>query len=369
MTSPVLSEIRFVLVHLGKNLPAVTLHNLRYLKKNFPHVQLVLIISKDNYGNYDIPEDVQIVRYSRKTELNSILELNVQGRETENNFWSLTIERLFAALDYQRDENHIRMLHIESDVLIFPNFPILELTELNKIAWCKYNQTHDVASLFFIPSAEKAKWLVERLQFLLSQTRGWTDMTSLSKISESYPEHIDFFPSASRVIPEMINQRSNLANNELRQISKLEMQLNGIVDPAAIGMYLTGRNPYVNQGWTSYFDPSEVLNGNSYIDPTVLKYEFHPNGCDLIRNGKKVSLFSIHVHSKNIEFFKPGNFDQLNVLANRAREQELMRKFDLTILIEIMKGLRSLRDWAKFFVSFNLTYKAYLKFKKYFNRG
>ena len=75
-----------------------------------------------------------------------------------NNFWLLSLERLLVLSEVHNEYLESRILHIESDVLLLPNFPWDIFNDLNTLFWSTYEPDRDVAALLFSPSAKESQW-------------------------------------------------------------------------------------------------------------------------------------------------------------------------------------------------------------------
>jgi hypothetical protein len=104
-------------------------------------------------------------------------------------------------------------------------------------------------------------------------------MTSLSSISHRYPNRVKILPATP----------GELKGNE-----------NGIFDPAAYGMWLTGQDPRNKWGFLHKF----VSLSDSMSKPETFSYQVKREGrIEVVTEGQKYSLYNLHIHSKKKSLF------------------------------------------------------------------
>jgi hypothetical protein len=118
----------------------------------FPDIPCILIVNF--WPTSPLPNGVRVELYSTTKETQSLFAL--ASKKLDHNFrdgfWKYTFERLFALQQYHEKHSDSKILHIESDVLLLPEFPWKSFAELNSLAWLNVNETHDVAALVYLPN-------------------------------------------------------------------------------------------------------------------------------------------------------------------------------------------------------------------------
>jgi hypothetical protein len=115
------------------------------------------------------------------------------------NFWRYSIERLYALAEWHSVNPDQKLLHLESDIFIMPNFPIEKLEMVNHISWCSFNNSHDVASLVFSPSNSDTSWMLNELEEILIENSSLTDMTGLRKLKEKFPDKAGYLNTGEAI--------------------------------------------------------------------------------------------------------------------------------------------------------------------------
>jgi len=114
-----------VFIHLGSKIPKYLLRNLERTQNLFPDYKIVLITNKPNFSlesifTYTFEEN------SRTEILFSKIEKNL-NMDFRKGYWKFTLQRIFALASYQNSYRDESVLHVESDVILLPNFPFDKL--------------------------------------------------------------------------------------------------------------------------------------------------------------------------------------------------------------------------------------------------
>ena len=319
-------------VHLGGLPPKHLLLNLHSQLKKFPNIPVFLITDKpENFKKID--SNIIVFKYARSEQHKSIF-INLDDKFRKG-FWVLTIERLFALNQFHKSNPSLRILHIESDVILFPNFPWLKFLEQEKLAWGLYNKNHDVAALLYTPNPTETNFLVSELEFILSKENQITDMTALSIVRIKNQERITILPSFANSNSIMVNMNSSITQSEKLLASSMTDHFAGVFDNLALGVWLTGFDPRNSFGFTIVRTKELFITGDSYLDPQMSKFE--RNSQDrifVISDNEKTELFSLHVHSKNLKLFSPNWQRELDKLI--SYENRKIHKFSSTILFKLI---------------------------------
>ena len=276
-------HLKTVFVHLG---PANASHlwaNIRRFNKLFPNQPTAVILSDAKH----IPRvnakknEIYIYRTTEEDEL--ILSKLAHNMKFRQGFWRFSIERFYALRKFHELHPNSPLLHLESDVLVMPNFPFESFKQIRNLAWEKFNETHDVSALMYLKAPEDTFWLTQKLTLTLAQSEKLTDMTALSMLSKNYPDKITLLPGTTQS-PEF-------------------KTFGGIFDAAPIGMWLNGRDPRNHRGFIRRF----LALPEAEVNASSLKYGFHPDGLvsGASLGGEQFNIYNLHIHSKRLTLFGP----------------------------------------------------------------
>lgn len=290
---------RLVLVHLGDSSPSHLESNLSYLNWRFPILKPVLII--------DSPK---LAESLEKTSLN--VELYLYCRDStnfdwsrigsdlrfRNGFWRYSTERIFALAEWHEANSGSRLIHIESDILLLPNFPFDEIATLEKMQWQTVSQDHDVAAVLYSPSSTQTTWLCQAMTEFLEKDPGLNDMTLLSQIRRNNPGSVGTLPSWS----DEWGQPKLSDVHEVRRLMKpVNSETPGVIDGSTIGVWLTGQDLRNNQGRLIVHRDFP----NSETDTSLLDFQINSEMLFGSRNGGNlVPIYCLHIHSKNVALFR-----------------------------------------------------------------
>ena len=311
--------VRAVFVHLGESPCQHLWLNVERHKKIFPEVPVHLVVNSFKHLR-NIPEGCEVL-FLEKSHLNERLS---QNRDVifRRGFWSHTLARLFVLQHFHEKYSDSSVLHVESDVLLLPDFPWKELSEVNKLAWQQYNTERDVASLLYIPNLNLGKVFVELLEDELEIRPEHTDMTILKAIYLKNPELIGYLPIVSRKLPSLINVSFSNPESILKEDFSNRTLKEGVFDSAALGMWLLGHDPRNTYGKFLLHEMSPIRLGGTPIDPSAVYYQLSPDGRlkihDKIDKKKKLSVWSLHIHSKERQLFSDNWLERLEMYVQLA---------------------------------------------------
>lgn len=305
----------------------------------FPQIRHTLIsdglaspITKSSKVNF-ITNKVRVLE-SEITQRN----INVEFRM---GYWNLTLERIFAVLNYQIKNNLKNVLHVESDVILMKTFPFRNIQECKYVHWCEYGEGHDVASLLHIPDSQNAVLLKEKLLSLLKQNPNLTDMQLLF-MARSSGTNIRLFPSTTT---DNCGSKSKLSTFYCKCIPT-----NFIFDGLTYGMYLTGQDPRNNYGRYSIGDNSPFDSGATHLNPSIYSWTFDTSStlqaeCFCCR--KVVILHNLHVHSKNLKLFGNDWSSNLLKLIRIANGHNRVNFFNGKVFYDMLRSsIRSGNTWS-----------------------
>jgi hypothetical protein len=328
--------MKLVLVHLGNANAGHLWKNLDSLLSKFNSLEVVLVF--DHLANLPTPKSrVEYFEYVQTEQIKRAFEKIGFDLRFREGFWQLTLERLFALQQYHETNPDTPILHIESDVLLFPDFPFEVFSSTKKLSWLRVDDDRDVATILFSPNSEETNWLGEEVLCCLSADPLITDMKALNRIRKMNEDRIQTAPSFSSLLAKEINWKGANSKKLVRQLSENSALYNGIFDPAAIGMWLSGSDPRNYYGVRRIFDTEEILLGGTYVDPSNLEYRLTKEGSLLCSSGGAwIQIWCLHVHSKDIRLFSSGWEKRLEKLIQTSKLGKIHKEFDLACLVKLI---------------------------------
>jgi hypothetical protein len=277
--------------------------NTAYLRRTFPERPLILILNDDDLILKAQKLGNKVFRYVPGLEINEIFDNLSKSfdHEFRKGFWRYSLERLFAFTQFH-ENNPGPLLHLESDVLITADFPFEKFTMIENISWQSLNHEADVASLLYSPSGSKS---IEFSLDLIKELRDkplHTDMTVLAALRKNRPNTYFILPSGANPKRDVFNLYST---EDIRRVTRLAEHFAGYFDPAALGMWNFGHDPRNHFG----FSKRHVLMPESIIDPSKLAVSVTKPL--QFRDQFGESVFSLHLHSKDVKLFSINQFRYL----------------------------------------------------------
>lgn len=337
-----MQEINLVFIHLGPNSPKYLWLNLQRHLDLFPNHNICIIVDDARHLG-SIPKGVKIYVYENETTPDWIIPKDKSLLKFRRGYWRFTAERFLAAEKFQNSFSDLPMLHIESDVILFPNFPFDKLISNQKAMWCAYGQDYDVAACLYFPTKEYSSSLVRGLEDISQGEKTFTDMTALRYLAKQKIVPIEYFPVAPYSESSIINERS-LRAKDVTSEDFCSRKFDGIFDGIAIGMWLTGHDPRNDYGRNKLHDKSPAESGDSIIDPSQVDFSFDDSGnfSFFDNNHERVNIWTLHVHSKNLNLFSDdwrAEMQRLVSISNNKFEiRQFSRKILFQMLIESLKG-------------------------------
>lgn len=282
--------LEIVLVHIGTSIPSILTKNVAWLNHHFPKASLNLITDQITR-----PGDFPNVQLSMPQDNGVASKINVTPHSTEfrKGYWLHTIRRLGLLVDWHEQNPQAKLLHIESDMLLLPNFPFAELASVDDLMWPNVSLDSDSPALIYSPDSKTSRWLGEQILSHLSQDH--TDMTVLRAIARDHPTQVRYFPSTPPGL-----ETTNPPNVDADVVF-----FGGVFDGAGYGQWLGGQDPRNHWGITKRF--MAAPEGRA-VRPQNLNLNMSPDSRLLTvakPGGVGFPLFSLHVHSKSLIFFSP----------------------------------------------------------------
>ena len=315
------SNLKIVFVYLGEHIPQYVFSNALRVSEMFPFETSLYINSSKDISDYLKIESKLSIRSLPKNEY--ILKTKLSHDPFfRDGYWFLTFERIMALKKIHQDlDDDSSLLHIESDVILFPDFPFdSELGQ--RLKWCSTDQNRDVGSIIFSPSYTETSWLCDKLLEEAREDSEVTDMSALKRVREKFPDRVEVFNDIFSAGPQKDST--------------------GIFDGLALGQWLCGTDPRTTYGLTvlhenSEFSPDNLKNLKQYLDGRLILRD--ENKSLVLTKGSEVRpIFSLHIHSKDIELFSIDNFKALSKYVFYSEDKSLLvTRIDLKCLYLLLK--------------------------------
>ena len=312
--------------------------NLRHTLEIIPYVSITVIVDQDSLANAPINSGWNYWTYERKEVISSIVREKSQDKNFRDGFWSYTLERLFAFAQYHQIYPDKKLIHVESDIFFLPGFPIEKFMSIDKLAWLRVDYERDVAALIYSPSGVDAKFLETELVRELKHYRHTTDMHLLFQIREKNPERVEVLPSLSADSYTMGTEAVKLNGPLHKQLSVNYSLFDGVFDPAAIGIWLTGSDPRNSYGATMYCATEFILKNGSFVNPAAGFFTYsREQGLVLNTIESEVRVWNLHVHSKDMRIFADSWEIYLTKLISKSANKRSYKKRSLKVLIWLVR--------------------------------
>ena len=304
-------------VHLGDHEAPYLWSNLEQLIKRFPKQRVVLI--------YDTPgfiEDVEIngleffkyvrINQEQKKLNNQLVEMNFR-----KGYWRYTLERLLSLHQFHATNPETGLLHVESDVLLLPEFPFDTLVLKNKLMWCECDNNRDVASIVYSPNRDSSFWLKDEILNQITEHKFISDMEILLNIRKENPDSIETFPIISSSFPNAFQ---------------------GIFDGLNLGAWLTGIDPRNSFGCTRIRDTDLIKRSGTIVEPWNSSYEYsNSNGLVAINENSKSRIWNLHIHSKNYKLLGKDWEEELTRFTEESNGNKSRSEFHFGVLMELIR--------------------------------
>lgn len=314
--------IKAAIVHLGPARAPWVFTNIKRHLRLFPEVPILFISDRRSHLQKASKLGVETYLYLPTQDTDCILRSTTHNHTFRHDFWRTSLERLIAIQQYQTEKKQQKLLHIESDVMLMPNFPWDKVADLNNLTWLSANSFLDCAALLYSPSINASEWLVQELRKEISVHEDTTDMKVLYSIRKRSAGEIKLFPSTS---PAIADELLRSDTERFLENIKLTSFFGGIFDVLNMGMWLTGQNPR-NQGgkvirYEKYFTQDNDFDQNSF--------KLH-NGCLTVGEVPRENVFNLHVHSKNMKLLSPRWKTEIDRLVGESRTLRRKQRFSIS---------------------------------------
>ena len=321
--------VTIVFVHLGGAIPNYLQRNLQRTRFLFPENKVVLITN----SNQKIINGITNFYYLENDETKLLfvqIEKNV-NMSFRKGYWKFTLQRLFALAAYHSYNQEEKVLHVESDVILMPNIPLDKLSQNLKMSWMRVSPDHDIAALIYSPNYLESKWMIECIKNEVLRDHSLSDMRVMSRISQKHPKNVLLLPT----LTQKSLRSSYPVDNYVLENEDLISLFGGYFDALGLGVWNCGLDPRHNYGFTKYFHDFP----DYFLDPSKvsLSYSTESYLVDQYLN----SIFSLHVHSKNLNLFSINwEAELISILKNTKKSHD----FSFGKLIETSRDY-PIRKW------------------------
>lgn len=324
--------LTFMYVYLGEY-PDYVLTNIERTRKIFPTIKIVLSGSRYPDTSWLDRFEVKFFLYIPDREFNAKFNFGEFEPSFRNGYWKSTVERLVAISNYQEKFQNESVLHIESDVIVFSNLPIADILSIRKLAWTRFSENADIASLLYSPNFSTARQLKKMIMAELINT-GLSDMEILFKVRQNLKDDFEVLPTTNVNFPQLAPIPCNDPNSSSSVVSQ---KFAGIFDGAALGSWICGIDPRNKFGFTKIHS-RDLIDGKVWlVDPSIGTYDFNSKSeLELNVDGRKICIYNLHIHSKNRKLLSVDWEKELRRLVGYQKTSEKIISFDFKILINLI---------------------------------
>ena len=284
-----------IFVHLGGNVPRYVMENVGRTAVRLMGERTVIMLSDQDLQPKTnlFPVKISDGWYSSSEfeDFKNSVSLDYSFRE---GFWGRAVERFFVLEQFVRIAGIGAFFHAENDVVVFG------LDHLNNALgrrreqsyFCRDDQDRATSALAYFPSTAAIRKLVD--WFLGFAGSANNEMEMLATYMDEFPSEVSSFPTLNQLDYNYAPSWGSLGCSGL-----------GIVDAAALGQWVAGKDPRNTLGisW------SRFSNETLQIDPSKMRLHLSPDSRSLsvsYQGMHPVRVFAIHIHSKSIAVIKMG---------------------------------------------------------------
>ena len=334
-----ISDLEIVFIELNR-MPKYSLMNIERTKRMFPDLSITLLTNVTGNSSVELLEQEGICKVEF-VDLDAtrvhIMSSSNKVSNSDNLFWISTLERVFLLFDWHEKKPDSKLLHIESDVILFPNFPWDTFQKLDRVAWGRYSSTHDVAALVFSPNLDISRGVKQVLLDVVTAEPNLTDMTALSRVKQRIKQEVCVLPSALPELVDVMRIEQNCDVQNFKQISQEASYFDGVFDLQAVGMWLDGIDPKHYLGKSSNMPRNIYEKGESFINLSKLKFSVKENGQLVIATPNGVrELFCLHIHSKRLVWFSKEWEGELRAIVESVNRGIVSNRFYVLVFIKVL---------------------------------
>jgi hypothetical protein len=292
-------------------------------------------------GNINPPYDwlnknkINFFPYTSDDEFEIIYNEKQINQRFRNGYWRYTVERLLVISKYHEKFPMEKILQIEVDVILLPNFPIMTFSEIRNLAWLGYGKKADIASILYTPNLESSR----RLRFaILEEIRNGNvvDMEILFNVRQHF--QVNLLPVSNSNKSEFGSLKSKYFDGDVATYIDQAI-FDGVFDSASIGIWLTGQDPRNRFGITKVRTTELIENGSVQIDPSQGSYKLDVVGnlYFIDKQENEIPIYNLHIHSKDLNLFKCTWNKYLNKYIQIEGVKSRYIRINPLILIQLLK--------------------------------
>lgn len=323
-----------VFVHIGTMYPKYLINNIERTRRLYPEKKIVLIGDFPPNRNWLESTNVKFFIDRKNEAFEKVFSFGNYEAHFRDGYWRHTLERLLALEAYHEENSNESLLHIESDVIIFPDFPFETFAQVQKVSWMNHSPAADIASLVFLPNLESTKSFSNHLVRVFGD-KGGSDMDVLYEMRKE-PHEYGLLPTINTKLISYNNSK-----HPTESLIQLENDIigdfTGVFDALGLGMWIAGIDPRNKYGFTRIHARNYIDTGVIAVDPSNIELEVTDEGKLLIRDGDElVPVYNLHIHSKDKKLLSVHWIKRLKSLIYDYNYEARTIDFSATILFHLV---------------------------------
>jgi len=326
---PVESKTELLFVHLGDGKASHLASNIKLIKTLLPDTKINCVLSENSNLSRKLPSEINNFTYKSTEKINALFDSKILDKKFRNGFWRYSLERLLAINMVHNLRPNTSQIHIESDVLLLPGFPISYFSKIEKISWLESSPNSDIASIVYFPTQNLTEKFTEHILSYIHDSSSPTDMSALNYLRKRYPTNYGLLPSSNDKFPKLAMLKSDLTSQKV--------PLDGVFDAASIGMWLTGIDPRNSYGFTKYFATDKLAHSKFFINPNSYPLSFvRGQGLYFMDGTKKLQIYNLHIHSKSKKLFSKNFYEEIEKLVKFSRKNRVRTRFKPQVFLQLI---------------------------------
>lgn len=321
-------------VYLGE-IPEYVYENLQRTRNLFPHVKIVICATFEPSVEWRKQYNIIFIKHTKDRDFETHSEKYVDKNNFRDGYWKFTTERLIAISSYHEQFPDEKIIQVESDVLLMPNFPLEKFSELNSMAWMGYGAKADIGTIIFSPDIQSSRKLKDSILVELN-AGNYIDMEILFNVRMK--NQVELLPIVNSNIAKAGCLKSKYYQGESSSLNN-QAVFEGLFDSASIGIWLTGQDPRNRFGITKVRTKEIIENGSVQVDPSQVTYKLDTSGNLFINDlqNENIPLYNLHIHSKELKLFANDWKRHLDKYINIEGECPRYFKFSLKIFFKLIQ--------------------------------
>jgi hypothetical protein len=292
--------LRIVLTHIGNPIPEYVKYSLEHLRRN-NQCDVDFILDQEHFNDQiksmfqlwninpvfsdEFKQDPEIVELNEKTWIKKKHPLGPPTTyKSQDNFWHLTMERLFYLSAYINSRKLENVLHIENDNVLFYNVESLtfDASKINCVYRHHSGEDSTLFSFAIIPHYSMMLRLCKFMNLLVSAgEEKLQQVYGFDHISEMHLLTVYRKCGNLTILPIMPNAYKDY-----------------VFDPFGYAAYIFGTNNFQPPG---FYDTSDSIGRKLATLELTVEWDKQSKTPFVYCNGEKYKIFNLHMHRKNIE--------------------------------------------------------------------